>query len=429
MWRRVTDKLISWKHGDRKPLFVTGINGCGKTHVLRELGRTEFERFIEVRLDDEEIRGMFTSDPESAFKAVSERFGTPIDHDTLVILESVQLCPAATEAVLRIHGLHPDWALAMVSSLPGLVRTPSGSIPEGSVERVVVRPMDFGEFLVANGIRVYEDRSMAVFGDDVPEHIRKITAEHLKDFIIVGGMPEAVECWITRRDIQKVTEIQDRIIETNRNFLFDYAPISEFEKVRDIYRSIPVQLMKDNSRFRFRQVLCTDRRSKELGRALQWLVDGGMVIRSDLVSPGSDSSDGRSFKAYMADVGLLCRRCRLSPKAYYNGNLTDGMRSALSENFVATEIVAHMDCPLRYWRDGGKEVDFLIEFAGRTVPMEVIHDSGKPTGGLTEYMERHHPEVSMTVATESPGIPGAVNIPYHSVWMLDGIINALIGGA
>lgn len=383
MKRDITDRLQEWKDDPaRKPLVVTGVRQCGKTYAIKAFGRDAFDDVAYINFEKDSLAASVFDidlDPARIVSALSAIvFGRPVvPGKTLLFLDEIQACPNALTSLKYFCEDLPELHVVSAGSLLGVALAHEGvSFPVGKVDRLTMYPMSFREFLAATGgagkLALLEslppDRP-------VPEALAKSLEASYRDFLIVGGMPEAVAKWVEQGDYASAEKVQTTILADYAADFSKHAPARDVPRIGWVWESIPKQLARENNKFVFSHVKA-GKRANELEDALQWLVAAGLAHRVELVEnvelPLSFNADATSFKVYASDVGLLRRmsnvpaRAILEPEAPYAR-----FRGALAENYVHNELLVQGIRPY-FWRSGNTaEVDFVFETDGRAVPVEV----------------------------------------------------------
>lgn len=222
-------------------------------------------------------------------------------------------------------------------------------------------PMLFYEFPMANDF-VYTN-PIDKF-NQIPKHYHDSLINLLREYYLVGGMPEAVSIWLSTKDYQKVSEFQDALLDGYKNDFSKYAPISEFTNLIEINNSIVPQLVKDNQKFVFSKVK-KSAKAQTLEKSLAWLVDAGLIHLLKKVNhaeiPLSGQADNSYFKVYFCDVGLLSRKAGLNNILDLDLPQNKGIfKGILTENYVLTELI-NLGYHPTYWKsDNRAELDFLI---------------------------------------------------------------------
>ena len=381
MRRIILDELASWAHSnDRKPLVLRGARQVGKTWLLLELGRTEFENVAYVRLEDNaNMERLFAGslDPQRILRGISIETGQAINpHSTLVVLDEIQAVPRALTALKYFCEEAPEYAVAVAGSLLGVALNAGISFPVGKVTFMDVHPLSFREFLLA-----FDEDALEQSITNLDFDTLTAFAERFKDLLrlyyFIGGMPEAVKDYRLNNDIQRVRHIQQDILDAYQGDFAKHSGSLIGERCRLVFNSIPRHLAKENKKFVYGMVK-KGARGRDLDDALQFLVDAGLVTKVNRVSmPGSPLAaylDESAFKLFCVDVGLLGALANLDPKTILEDDeLFTHFKGALAEQYVCQQLVS--DCGLvpYYWSapKGTSEVDFLVQIEGEAIPVEV----------------------------------------------------------
>ncbi len=264
-------------------------------------------------------------------------------------------------------------------------------------------PLSFSEFLEAlkkERLRTYFEELKGL--EPLPSNLHDRLLGHFKKYLFVGGMPEAVAEYIDSQNLSKVREIQEAILNAYSLDFAKHAPEEEIMKINQVWGSIPNQLAKENKKFIY-SALRPGGRAKEFEMALQWLMEAGLIYKVSLVStpkiPLSAYADFNIFKIYLVDVGLLGAMSRLSAKTIlYENELFQEFRGAITENFVAQELV-HSHLPLFYWTSEGRaELDFIIEQDDRIYPLEVKSGNSSKKKSLRVYGDTYQPKLLVRIS-------------------------------
>ena len=208
MERFITKKLVEWKNSkDRKPLILKGARQVGKTYILKEFGKNNYENIAYFNFDhDDNLAELFknTKDPKRIIEQLSLVNGKKIiPQKTLIIFDEIQECPNALNSLKYFCEEANEYHVACAGSLLG-IRLSKTSFPVGKIEFLNLYPMTFSEFLLAdNSENLVEVMKQTIEIKPIPEIFATQLIEKLKIFYIIGGMPEAVYSWITDKDIEK----------------------------------------------------------------------------------------------------------------------------------------------------------------------------------------------------------------------------------
>ena len=354
MERIVLKQLVEWKNSvDRKPLILNGARQVGKTWLLQELARREYKKqaYIVCR-KNELVRQVFAQDfdVERILRALRAMTGVDITPgDTLIILDEVQDIPEAIEALKYFKEEAPQYHIAVAGSLLGISLHEGVSYPVGKVDEINVYPMNFREFLLAKG-----EEEMCKLLDakdyETTNLIHEKYVDLLRQYYYVGGMPEAVKKYIDTEGLQEVRKIQDSILAGYEKDFSKHAPKELVPRIRQVWKSMPSQLFKENKKFIY-GVIKKGARAKEFELAIQWLVDAGLVYKvSRCIKPASPLGiyeDVAVFKLYIVDVGLLGAMVKADPATILikNDKFTE-YKGGMTEQYVLQQLKSEGVAPI-----------------------------------------------------------------------------------
>lgn len=435
MKREITDRLLKWKTSSRrKPLILTGVRQCGKTHVLMEFGEKYFDDYIYINFEsNNNYAGIFDFD-FNVVRIIRELELTKKKKitvgKTLVIFDEIQECPRAITSLKYFCENMRELHLACAGSLLGVaLKQENISFPVGKVNRMQMYPMNFKEFLLACSHEEY----INLFSEwpatrEIPELYAKPLEQLLKEYYVVGGMPEVVNEFRNSRDFKVVREIQDEILADYADDFSKHAPVSEIEKIRLIWESVPKQLAKENNKFVFSHVK-EGKRAHELEASLQWLKNAGLIHIVEMVKnatvPLSSNADATYFKVYMSDVGLLCRRLGITHKNILGQE--DSLKSykgAVTENYVLNELICSDKKPY-FWRSGNTaELDFLFEDDGEIFPVEVKAATNTQAKSYRNFCRKYTAKTGYKLSLKNIAkndCEGVLtySLPLYLVWNID----------
>ena len=435
MYRDILKDMEAWKDKTRrKPLIITGVRQCGKTYIIDEFADRNFESHIKVNFESEnKLSAIFDYDfdTERIIKELERHYKMPIiPGKTLVFFDEIQECPRAITALKYFCENRRDLHIICAGSLLGVaLKQEQISFPVGKVNRMQLYPMSFKEFVIAN------DRSdlIELFDEwpvdrEIPELYKAPMEKLLKEYYIVGGMPEAVKTWIEAHDYDEVEEVQNEILHDYADDFSKHAPLNEVPKIRWIWDSVPVQLAKENNKFIFSHVK-EGKRSADLEDALQWLVDAGLVIKTELVEkpeiPISGFADKTYFKVYMSDIGLLRARSGVSPSTIQDeADHYIRYKGAFAENYVLNELISLGKSPY-FWRSGNTaEVDFIYEENGEMIPVEVKSADNTQAKSYKQFCKKYRPRCGLkltgkNIAENICESTITYSIPLYLGWNID----------
>ena len=302
------------------------------------------------------------------------------------------------------------------------------SIPVGFEEIVDMYPFDFEEWLWANGIKdVHIDYLKGCFDGEKPvdEAIHNRFRELLNQYVIVGGMPEAIQTFLETKQIGKMLSVQRRIVEEYKADMVKYAPAADKSRIRECFESIPGQLAREYKKFQYSAVR-KGGRGRDYEGSLQWIEDAGIIRRcynTDITELPLDGNKIQSeFKVYMADIGLLISMLEEGTQSsILEGNLL-GYKGAIFEN-LAADIFGKMGRKLYYYhKDTGVELDFLIRYRNECVPVECKARSGnaKSLKTVLGHPEKYHVFNAIKFGDHNVGRNDkTLTIPWYMAFLLN----------
>jgi len=403
MKRTITKNLQAWKNDPkRKPLLLMGARQVGKTFVLKKFGEEQYTNTIYLNFEDNpRLCKLFDAslDPKMILKALTIEMNAEIvEGKTLLIFDEIQECPNALNCLKYFCENVPEHHIVAAGSLLGVKLAHVKGFPVGKVQFLSLYPLSFFEFLEAlkePRLKTFVEEQKSI--EPLPPNLHEKLLMYFKEYLFVGGMPEAVAEYIDSQNVSKVREIQTAILNAYSLDFAKHAPKEHMMKINQVWNSIPSQLAKENKKFIY-SIIREGARAKEFEVALQWLMEAGLIYKVPLIStpkiPLSAYADVHIFKVYLVDVGLLGAMSHLSAKTIlYENELFQEFRGAIAENYVAQELI-HSQYPLFYWTSEGKaELDFIIEQDGFIYPLEVKSGNSSKKKSLRVYGDTYHPEL------------------------------------
>lgn len=369
--RKAYDKLTEWKaQKSKKALCIIGARQIGKTTLIRAFGQENYENFVEINfVTDESAAEIFSGslDANTIITNMTAYLRRPMEPGkTLVLFDEVQKCPAVRTA---IKFLVEDGRFDYIESgsLLGVKHREVMSYPVGFEEIYRMYPMDFEEYLLANGVQTSTiEYLQKCFLDKAPvsQSVHNTMNKMFYSYIVVGGMPQVVQTYVDTHDIGRVIENQQDILEQYRLDIAQYAEGNDKIKIKAIFDSIPAQLNDKNRRF-YVNTLKTNARLNRYDNSFKWLDDAGVALPCYNVNepqpPLTLNKKHSLFKLFMNDTGLLCAACMDNIQLdILNGKLEINMGSIL-ENLIAQQLKAGGFN--LYYFDSAKygEVDFVVQ--------------------------------------------------------------------
>lgn len=423
-------QLVAWKDdADRKPLLLRGARQTGKTWIMEKFASETFDDYVKIDfMFDETMQGLFERDldPKRVVREISLRTGhTVVPGKTLLIFDEIQEAPRALSALKYFCERAREYHVIAAGSYMGIsLRRENESFPVGKVNQLTLRPMGFAEYLratagdpIADAVERADMDLLAGFED--------MLKERLKEYLVVGGMPEVVRSFSEQRDLNKVRAIQLAMLQDYDADFSKHAPARILERMRLVWRSLPGQLAKENKKFVYGAVR-EGARARDFEECLQWLADYGAVTKVPRVSalhrPFAGYEDLSSFKLFALDVGLLGALAHLEPSCVLDDDrLFVEFKGAITEQYVLQELLLQNMSPV-YWssKSGNAETDFAVELGSAAVPIEVKAGENLQAKSLKVARDKFSLERCVRTSLSPYRDEGwLVNVPLWAVGQLD----------
>ncbi len=415
--RKIEDTLLRWKNNaEHRPMVIMGIRQCGKTFIARHFAATHYKSVVYINFIKQPERiGAFVGSKavDDILLNLSAQIAgvTFLPGDTCFIFDEIQECPEArtalkffkedgrfdviaTGSLLGVQG-YGDEKKKQHRRLVGQHELGINSVPVGAEDIVEMYPLDFEEFLWANGISTEVIEALRKFYREetpVPDGIHTALRKLLNLYIAIGGLPDAVNAFLATNNMNEVSNVHKSILKEYRDDMVKYAPDKDKPHIRECFNSIPKQLAKENKKFQYNKVKQGGRSDTYLG-SLQWLEDAGIICRcynTDITTlPLEGNAKENVFKVYVADIGLLVEMLGHGTRADILQSNLGGFKGAIFENLMADTLHKKAQNLYYFQKDSGLELDFLVRMNGECVPLEVKATSAKAKSARTVLA---HPE-------------------------------------
>lgn len=440
--RKIETYLSDWKKSDnKKPLVIKGVRQCGKTYIVKTFANDNYENVVYMNFilePDKKSAFAGNLDVETIILNLSalipcSRF---VSGKTCIILDEIQECKEARTA-LKSFDMDGRFDIIATGSLLGVEgygkrkdkdkNKGEDSVPVGYETLVEMYPLDFEEFLWANGIgtNVIETVRTCFKNETVvPEGIHKAMMELLYRYIIVGGLPEVVNCYLDTKNVELIYDKQRTLIAEYKEDMVKYAEDSDKPHIRECFDSIPRQLAKENKKFQYSVVKKGGRASQYSG-SLQWLEDAGIAKRCYNTTitelPLSGNSIPDCFKVYTTDIGILMGMLDYGTQTdILAGNLR-GYKGAIFENLMADFLCKSGQKLYYFHKESGLEIDFLVRFKGECVIIEVKAKTGKAKSMTTVLKNKdvYHVNHGIKLGQYNGGREGSIlTIPLYMGFLI-----------
>lgn len=419
--------LVEWKERtQRMPLLLYGARQVGKTYLLHEFGSKYFENVVYINLEiNLSVASYFTDDisPKKLIRYLEASANEVITAGkTLIILDEIQSCERALTSLKYFCEEAPEYHIAAAGSLLGVaIHREQFSFPVGKVESMMLFPLDFEEFLWANGNELLAQEIREAYNtySPLPDALHQKALELYHDYLIVGGMPSCVQLYINTQKLVMIQPLQNEIINNYVADMAKYANPSDTVKIRSCFNSIPAQLAKENRKFQYK-VVQRGGSASLFGESIEWLSQASVVLKcqkiTSAMNPISVYCDLSSFKLYFCDVGLLVMKSGISLQTIL-ANEPNLFMGAISENYVAQALATNHHA-LYYWTsEHSVEVDFVIQKDHEIIGIEVKKGTNVRSKSLHVFSQKYQPTKAIRFSEKNFGISDTViSLPLYAAF-------------
>ncbi len=399
---------------------------------MKAFGKQEYEQCAYVNFESNKRLGsIFTDDFDIKRIILALQIETGIiinPENTLIILDEIQEAQGALTSLKYFQENAPQYHIISAGSLLGGALNRQTPFPVGKVEFLDLHPLSFVEFLQAIG----ENSLLNLLESKDWELVKTFKTRYiqiLKQYYYVGGMPEAVLSFSENSDFDKIRVIQKRILESYEHDFSKHAPREIVPRIRMLWQSVPAQLSKENKKFIY-GIIKEGARAKEYELAMSWLIDCGLIYKVNRITkpaiPLKAYEDFGAFKLFMVDMGLLGAMVDIDVKTLLEGNaLFEEFKGALTEQFVLQQLITFKETSTFYWsaENATAEIDFLIQFSGKIIPIEVKAEENLKAKSLKVFHQKYNP--ALTVRTSMSDFRREnwlLNLPLYALSELTSVI-------
>lgn len=433
--RKIEQLLKDWKSSpNRKPLLIKGCRQCGKTFSVLDFAKKNYKHVVYLNFfENPDYCSVFEGSLEidNITMLLSALLGSEAVFEpgnTILVLDEIQECPDARTALKFFHldGRYDVIGTGSLLGVRGYGKEPK-SIPVGYETTIDMSPLDFEEFLWANGVSEIVIDSLKkniTQVTPVPEALHKKMCQLLLQYTVVGGMPDVVQTFVDTKRLDEVLNMQRDIVRSYEDDMIKYANQKDKSRILECFQSIPKQLSKENKKFQYSVVKKGSTASKYAG-SLQWIEDAGIISRCYNLSATELPLDGNAqddvFKVYMRDCGLFISMLEDGTQFdVLQGNLAR-YKGAIFENLIA-DMFTKMGRKLYYFhKNSGLEVDFVIRYKGECTLVEVKASSGntKSTKTILGHPEKYHVNSAIKLGDYNVGRSGEIlTLPLYMAFLL-----------
>ena len=434
--RKIEKTLLDWKNTpNHKPLILKGCRQCGKTFSVLNFAKKNYEHVAYLNFFvNPQYASVFSGSLEvdHITMLLSALMGKDAIFEagkTILILDEIQDCPDARTALkfFKLDGRYDVIGTGSLLGVKGYGEKEPKSIPVGYETVIDMTPLDFEEFLWANGISEQIITLLHTHLQDqtpVPDALHARMRELLLQYTVVGGMPDVVQTFVDTKRMDEVLQLQRDIVRSYEDDMVKYADKKDKAVIKECFQSIPKQLSKENKKFQYSVVKKGATASKFAG-SLQWIEDAGIIVRCYNLSitelPLDGNAEQDTFKVYMRDTGLFVSMLEDGTQFdILQGNLL-GYKGAIFEGLIA-DIFSKMGRKLYYFhKDSGLEVDFVIRYKGACALVEVKANTGnvKSTKTILRHPEKYHVTQAIKLGDYNIGLSEQIlTLPLYMAFLL-----------
>lgn len=431
MKRIIVEYLEKWKNNpDKKPLIIYGARQVGKTYSAMEFGKENYDNTVYFNFEgNKALCSIFDLDlnPDRIIMELSALCSQKINkRNTLIIFDEIQASEKALTSLKYFCEEAPEYNIIAAGSLLGLaVNRGSYSFPVGKVDILTMYPLTFKEFLWAIKKEELITLITNAYKENTPlsEALHTQAMELYRTYLIVGGMPAAVNQYLNKNDFDYVRIEQNAIFNAYTSDMTKYSTQNEAMKTAAVYDSIPYQLARENNKFQY-NLIKSGARASAYEFSMEWLKKAGIVIQCVKTLEGKMPlefyKDATAYKIYMSDVGMLTAKSNYSPTMILsNTNLGGEAKGALTENYIAQELFANGHT-LFYWESNGKaEVDFIIQIKDKIVPIESKAAENVKAKSFDLFRKKYNIDYGIRISGKNFGLENGIkSVPLYAVFCI-----------
>lgn len=430
MKREIINNLIKWKESkNRKPLIIHGARQVGKTYIVKQFAKEYYDNLIYVNFEtNQELNSQIADSIDTRYiiNKLELFYGEKIiPGKTLIFFDEIQANERALTSLKYFCEDAPEYHIIAAGSLLGIaINRDNYSFPVGKVQMINMYPLSFKEFLIAIGREKLIDEIKKHFYNDerIDKDIHKLCLKLYRTYLVVGGMPEVVQTYLTEQKKIAALDVQAEILLDYERDMTKYANNIFSNRIISAFDSIPVQLAKENQKFQYK-VISKGGTSSVFGDAILWLKNSGIVTqvyKSVAELPLEMHKDLASFKLYMSDVGLFVNKARYP---LYQIDLSEQptmiSMGPLTEHYVANELKMK-GYELYYWESDGKaELDFIIQKETDIIPIEVKSSTHTKSRSLDLYMKKYNPKYAIRISEKNFGFENNIkSVPLYATFCI-----------
>lgn len=433
MKRAVEKELLQWKDKeDRTPLIIRGARQVGKSFTVENFGKSHFQNFLKVDFEEKpEAMSCFESlDVQTILKQLGLLYGTIlVPGTTLLFLDEIQLCPQAIMSLRYFKEKLPALHVIAAGSLLEFVLEDDEnpiSFPVGRVRFLNMKPLSFSEFLEAIGEGQWKEALGNIsIENPLSETFHSLLIQFVRDYFLVGGMPAAIKAYQESQSYIEALYVQKALIDIYRLDLAKYGKKKEFAHLQRLFEVCPELVAKH---FRYSKIDSEAANpSRDYKYALRKLHQANLISPVHATAanglPLKAEENEKKFKILLLDIGLLQCSLEVDPVLYTSTAFHQINAGALAEQFVGQELLAYTDCYLDshlfFWeteKGGTAQVDFVTNYYGKVVPIEVKAGKKGQLTSLRMFMEKKPAPIGLHISIKPLNFKNQVlSVPFYLI--------------
>ena len=433
MKRKIYNNLLDWKNRNmKKPIMIIGARQIGKTYIVRDFCKNEFENYIEINLLDHpeivELYKQSISSEEKFIRLCANLNINPNLKNTAIFFDEIQESEELISALKWFCEDERPFKIICAGSLLGVkLKRFHSSFPVGKVEMINMYPMDFEEFLMTQNSSDYLINYIKdCFQNNKPMdnvlHERLLNLYRM--YLCVGGMPEAINSFIDNNmNILNINrKIVEDIIESYLNDMNKYVE-NKFEaaKNEEIFKSVPSQIGNKSNKFQYSKI-DNNARKRDYENSMDWLLSSNMIFKCNKLNsiniPPEAYKDENTFKIYMGDIGILNTMLKININEIYLDK-PFLYKGEIAENYVANQLI-YNGISVYYWATlSNSEIDFIIYNDDGIIPIEVKASDNTQSKSLNSYVKQFKPKYSIRISSKNFGFENNIkSVPLYATFLV-----------
>lgn len=424
MKRNAIKRLMEWKDStDKKPIWIIGAKGVGKTFLMLDFAKSFYDGSIYINFEkDQHVRSLFQkevysiSDDRNLIELICESYQIKYEmaHQIVFLLDEITECPEAVTLLEDYAEMHTGFSVIITGS--SIEKIPVNNI---NFEYIKLYPLNFDEFVISTGSEWYIDIINAHFNNHrkIPDIVHDDLLNLFEDYLVIGGMPSAVNDYLINESTNNTNEIHENIRAIQYHHMIKSLSDTDALKTKQIMDIIPAQLYKDNRKFQYRMI----RKGVTynlFSAALHHITDNGYAISCNKMISETEE-DQEAFKLYSADIGILFSE--YTNMVDINETfISDKLRKIVLENYTIQQLKSN-GISTFFWESGTQaKLDFVYKSKDGSIPIEVVEKDGKRSKSLGVYKNIYNCPYSYKLSNKNFTIinNNVYNIPFYAVYCI-----------